>query len=362
MASASLLQPVTARIAMRWGDGRTATAGTVLAAAGYGALPAATSTAAAAAAVIVGGLGSALFHPGAGAMVARAAPAGREALPLAVFSAVGTAEAALIPIAVLTGVDTLGAAAALPIAVVLLALTAGLLFSRTARAGARPHTHHQPASSGRPVRGSSSHIGVPIALGALISLGGVTVNATAPLLLARTVDATDPLLAYTVAAYSAAGGIALALWARRTRLKAVLLTAVTVGILATLTLPHVAPPLSPLVMLAAGAGLSGTLPLLVTVAKRRGETSAAGAVGRILGLAAGLGGLGYAGIGILQAAIGYQAALTLTAAVAGAGALLLITRVRDRDVDPDDYLRAAITSCGCGGCGVTDKDPKLQTV
>ena len=84
--------------------------------------------------MIVGGLGSALFHPGAGAMVARAAPAGREALPLAVFSAVGTAEAALIPIAVLTGVDTLGAAAALPIAVVLLALTAGLLFSRTARA------------------------------------------------------------------------------------------------------------------------------------------------------------------------------------------------------------------------------------
>ncbi|GAA2553987.1 hypothetical protein GCM10010210_29270 [Pseudonocardia hydrocarbonoxydans] len=66
------------------------------------------------AAVGVGGARAALFHPGAGAMVACAAPAGREALPLAVFSAVGTAGAALVPIAVLTGVDTLGAAATLP--------------------------------------------------------------------------------------------------------------------------------------------------------------------------------------------------------------------------------------------------------
>lgn len=40
MASASLLQPVTARIAMRWGDGRGAAAGTVLVGAGYGTLPA----------------------------------------------------------------------------------------------------------------------------------------------------------------------------------------------------------------------------------------------------------------------------------------------------------------------------------
>lgn len=365
LASASLLQPVTAQMAMRWGDGRVAATGTVLAAAGYGALPAATSITAAAAAVLIGGLGSALFHPGAGSMVARAAPPGREALPLAVFSAVGTAGAALVPIAVLTGVDTLGAAAALPVAVILVAVAAGLLVSRTARAGGHPHRHHDPsaASPDHPTPRPPSTIVVPVALGALISLNGVTVNATAPLLLARTVDATDPLLGYTVAAYSAAGalgGIALALWARRTRLKTVMYTAVTVGIVASLALPHIPAPLSPLVMLAAGAGLSGTLPLLVTVAKRRGETSSAAAVGRILGLATGLGGLGYAGIGMLQAAMGYEAALTLTAAVAGALALLLITRLRDRDIDPDDYLRAAITSCGCGGCGVTRPDPQLQ--
>ncbi|MDN5749662.1 MAG: MFS transporter [Pseudonocardia sp.] len=366
LASASLLQPVTARMAMRWGDGRAAVAGTLLAAAGYGALPAVASTTAAAVAVVVGGLGSALFHPGAGAMVARAAPPGREALPLAVFSAVGTAGAALVPIVVLTGVDTLGAAAALPVAAVLVAVTAGLLFSRTSHAGrARPAPDRDAsgASSGRPPRRSSSPVLVPVALSALISLTGVTVNATAPLLLARTVDATDPLLGYTVAAFSAAGalgGIALALWARRTRLTTVLLAAVGVGVLASLALPHVAAPMSPLVMLAAGAGLSGTLPLLVTVARRRGETSAAAAVARILGLAAGLGGLGYAGIGILQAVLGYGSALTLTAAVAGVLALLLITRVHDCDIDPDDHLHAAITSCGCGSCGLAHDDCQPQ--
>lgn len=365
LASASLAQPVTARMAMRLGEGRAAVAGTLLAAAGYGSLPAVTSTTAAAVAVVVGGFGSALFHPGAGAMVARAAPPGREALPLAVFSAVGTAGAALVPIVVLTGVDTLGAAAALPVVAVLVAVTAGLLFSRTARTGrARPARDRDVSGAlprGRPRRSSS--VLVPVALGALISLMGVTVSATAPMLLARTVDATDPLLGYTVAVYSAAGalgGIAFALWARRTRLTTVLFVAVGVGVLASLALPHVAAPISPVVMLAAGAGLSGTLPLLVTLAKRRGESSAVAAVGWILGLAAGLGGLGYAGIGILQAILGYESALTLTVAVAGVLALLLITRVHDRDIDPDDHMHAAITSCGCGSCGLTHDDRRRR--
>lgn len=130
-----MLQPLTASLAIRWGDGRAAVAGGLLAALGYGVLPATDTTfQAAAAAVVVGGLGSALFHPGAGALVARAAPPGGEALPLAMFSAVGTGGAALIPLAVLSGVDTLGAAAAVPFAVALAAVATGTLFARAARA------------------------------------------------------------------------------------------------------------------------------------------------------------------------------------------------------------------------------------
>lgn len=356
LASSSLLQPLTAGLALRWGDGRAASAGALLAALGYGALPFTFSTAQAALAVVIGGLGSALFHPGAGAMVARAAQPGREALPLAVFSAVGTGGVALVPIAVLAGVDSFGGAAALPVAVALVAVAAGLLASRGARAaGPRGGHRSTPATATLGVPHLSAGVALPVILGALISLTGVSVQASAPILLAETVGATDPLLGYAVAAYAAAGalgGIALALWTRHIRLKVVVFSAVAIGTAAALVLPHVAPRLVPAVLLAAGVGLSGTLPLLVTLARRPGETSAAPAVARILGLAAGLGGVGYAGIGALQVAFGYTAALTLTAVIAGGAGLILSTRLRDEDADPTISLQAAFNACTCGGCGV----------
>lgn len=350
LASASMLQPLTASLAIRWGDGRAAVAGGLLAALGYGVLPATDTTFQAAAAVVVGGLGSALFHPGAGALVARAAPPGGEALPLAMFSAVGTGGAALVPLAVLSGVDTLGAAAAVPFAVALAAVATGTLFARAARAAPprRPVTAtDQPRILHAPVT-----VFLPVLVAALISLTGVTANATAPLLLAETVGPTDPLLGYTVTAYSAAGalgGIALALAVRRTRLTTVMRTAVGIGTLAALALPHVPPFVAPAVMLAVGLGLSGTLPLLVTLAKRPDEASAAAAVARILGLATGLGGLGYAGVGALQAATGYTPALSITAAAAGGSALVLIGRLRHRGTHSHDALNTALTACGCAG-------------
>lgn len=146
LASASMLQPVTAAAATRWGEGRVAILGGVLAASGYGMLPAAGTPAQAAAAVVVGGAGSALFHPGAGALVVRAAPLGGEALPLAMFSAVGTGGAALVPLAVLSGVDSLGGAAALPFATALAALAVGMLFSRVIRTTSGP-VPRQPAGA-----------------------------------------------------------------------------------------------------------------------------------------------------------------------------------------------------------------------
>lgn len=132
--------------ATRWGEGRVAILGGVLAASGYGMLPAAGTPAQAAAAVVVGGAGSALFHPGAGALVVRAAPLGGEALPLAMFSAVGTGGAALVPLAVLSGVDSLGGAAALPFATALAALAVGMLFSRVIRTTSGP-VPRQPAGA-----------------------------------------------------------------------------------------------------------------------------------------------------------------------------------------------------------------------
>lgn len=355
LASATLLQPLTAAAAMRWGDGRAAIFGALLAAVGYGTLPAAASTWHAAAAVVVGGTGSALFHPGAGALVARAAPPGGEALPLAAFSAVGTGGAALVPLVVLSGIGSLATAAALPVAAALAAPALGLLLSGTARRRPRAAPHGAGADQPDPpaaIRRRPLPV-VPVAVAALLSLVGVSASATAPLILAETVDRTSTLLGYTVASYSAAGavgGIALALTLRRARLTVVLRAAVAAGTIATLTLPHVPAHAAPAVMLAVGAGLSGALPLLVTLAKRPGETSAAGAVGRILGLATGLGALGYAGTAVLHAAIGYGPALSLIAGTAGGLALLLIGQLSTDTADPQAALEHALTACGCGSC------------
>lgn len=351
LATASLLQPLTARLVNRQGERRVAAAGAVLAAVGYGAVPAAGEVLQAVVAVVVGGLGSALFHPAAGALMARVARPGRESLPLAAFSAVGTAGAALVPFGVVTSVSGLGWAAAVPVASMLVALTVAVrsrVFRPVApRPGAAPAAG--AGTSGRQVR-------LAVAAGALVALAGTTVGASAAILVAADLGAAHPAVPWVVAAYSAAGavgGMALAVLARRVGARAVLLGAVASGSAAAGLVPFL--PLAGVfvAMAVAGAGLSGSLPLLVSHARRPGEVSAAGAVGRVLGLAAGLGGAGYAAVGFLQGVVGYGPALVATVAVAGTAALAVVWFLCG-SVDPADCadpVRAAVATCACGGCG-----------
>jgi len=346
LASASLLQPLAARLVHRYGERLVAVTGAMMAALGYGLIPATGSVAQTVAAVVAGGIGSALFHPAAGALVARTAGAGRETLPLAAFSAVGTAGAALVPVVVLTSVESLGWAAAAPVAAALLALTVA---TRALVLGKQPHTAAGPATP-RPAGGS---VRLVVLTAALIALGGITVGASAPLLLAASYGSAHPAVAWIVATYSASGavgGIALALWSRRTGVRAVLIPALSAGAAAAAALPFVPGPLMFPAMVVAGVGLSGSLPLLVAHARRPGETSAAGAVGRVLGLGVGLGGAGYAAVGVLQTVLGYGAALTATALVTGAAVVVAVWFICP-SVDPSDCtdsLRRAATTCPCG--------------
>lgn len=359
LASASLFQPMGARLAQRFGDGSLAITGAFLAAAGYGLLPAVGHPAQAIAAVVAGGLGSAMFHPAAGALVARSAPAGQESLPVAVFSAVGMAGAALVPVAVLSGVTSLAGAAAVPFTVPLLAVATGLLFSRAVRRAA-PRGHRDSATS------SSVHnpsMVMPVAAAALLSLTGVTVMASTPLILAADLGATHALLGYSVAAYSASaavGGILLALWVRRAKLRTVMLSAAGAGVLVSLAIPYVPQAWTPAAMAVAGTGLAGTLPLLVTSAKKTGETSVGPAFARILGVASGLGAVGYTGIGLLQEPFGYGPILTLTTVVAGTAALILLTRLPEAPGSAETAIRAALNNCPCSGsaCNTVQNEPQ----
>ena len=358
LTAATLLQPAAARLVLRYGELRAVVTGALLATAGYGLLPAAGSLEQGALAVMVGGAGSALFHPAAGGLLAGMAQPGREALPLALFSAVGTAGAAGVPIGVLLTAEALGAAAAVPAAAVLV-LGAAVAALRL-RASRSPHVQPELVTPGEllcpaPQPGTSQRpaaVLAPVLAAALIALAGLTANATAPVLLAQSVGPADPLLGVSVAAYSGAGavgGVLLALLVRRVALRLVVAPAVLLGTAAATAIPHVQPGAVPVVMVLVGAGLSGSLPLLVTAAKRNGEASAAPAVARILGLSTGLGSLSYAGVATAQQAVGYEVALTVTVVAAGVAAALLALRLPSGLAGPDT-LRAALSSCGSGSC------------
>ncbi|WP_392545271.1 MFS transporter [Oryzobacter telluris] len=349
LAAASLLQPLTARLVHRHGERSVAAAGAVLAAAGYGAVPAAENVLQAVLAVVIGGVGSSLFHPSAGALMARAATSGRESLPLAAFSAVGTAGSALVPFGVVVSVDSLGWAAAVPVAATLVALTVALR-NEVFRPTPRPTKTRATAGAT-----GSRQARLAVAAGAMVALAGTTVGASAAVLVASDLGASHPAVPWLLASYSAsaaAGGMGLAVLARRVGARAVLLVAVALGSVAAATVPFLPLVATFVAMSVAGVGLSGSLPLLVSHARLPGEVSAAGAVGRVLGLAAGIGGSGYAAVGFLQGAVGYGPALTATVALSGTAALV-IARFLCRSVDPsdcDDPVPTATSNCGCGTC------------
>ena len=351
LATASLLQPLAARVANRFGERWAATAGAVLAAVGYGAVPATSTVPQTIAAVVVGGLGSALFHPAAGALVIRGAQRVGGALPLAAFSAVGTAGAALVPMTVLGSLPSLGWAAAAPVAVALVALSVAprsKVFAAPDTREAVPQTSTVGAGGGQ--------VRVAVAAAALLGLATITTGASAPVLLADVFGSTHPALAWAAALFSAAGaggGVLLAVLARRHGARRVLLPAVLTGAGAAAAVPWLPPRLVFPAMALAGVGLSGTLPLLMAHARRPGETSAAGAVGRVLGLGVGLGAVGYVLVGMLQSVVGYGVSLTVTVGIAGAGAAA-VTWFLCRSTDPalcSTAVSDAATTCPCGSCG-----------
>ncbi len=349
LSTGSLLQPLAARLVHRYGQRRVATVGAVLGAIGYGFVPVASSVVQAVVAVVVGGVGSSLFHPAAGALMARASGAGGDALSLAVFSAVGTAGAAIVPFGVLISVDSLGWAAAAPVAAVLVVLTVVLRAGVFRQAEPRSHQVVVVAGSG----GRSVLVAVTAA--AMIALAATTVAASSAVLVAADLGDSHPAVAWVVATFSASGavgGLALAVWARRVGVRAVLMGAVMTGTLAAASLPIMPLPLMFVAVSVAGAGLAGSLPLLIAHARRPGESSAAGAIGRVLGLGAGLGGAGYAVVALAQGAVGYGTALTSTVLLAGAAALASGWFLC-RNVDPAqcfDPVLSASSACAGGSC------------
>ena len=312
--SSSVTQPVFGALADRWGRRVVAALGVVTSSALLSLMVVAPSVPILFLLLLVGGLGSAAFHP-AGTAMARAAGGGRKGLVVAIFSAGGTLGLAIGPlvIGVLIMRDVLSASPWLMVPGVLFGVALYVLV---------PAQRSENAGKPRPIVDVSllrGPVGALCAAGILRSVSFVTFTNAAPLWLAnvRGADAGSPVLFWTLATFSFSagiGGIAVGALERRMPRRG--------SIVATMLLALV--PLFALFLLPvggvgwyaavalAGALVNGGLPLMVVAAQDLAPDAVGAASGLLMGFTWGTAGVLYIGIGALQEIVGIGPAMGLS--------------------------------------------------
>ena len=309
--SASVSQPVLGGLSDRFGARRVAAAGTAFGISMLSLMTVAPNTAALFGLLLLGGLGSAAFHPAATSLLA-ATPLRRRELGAGLFSAGGTIGLALGPLVVLVAAATLGLGF-VPWLIVPAVVLGGVLYRLVPAEPPHTRTDRARVLDASLLRGP---VGALAAAATFGSVAFVAFTSAYPLFLVRErgIEPSDPLIGMTLAAFNfgAAGGAVVAgLLANRVERRA--LVAVTlVGSLVPLGLLLVGSPTGPayvLAVAAAGALLNANLPILLVVAHRLAPDRTAAASGMLMGLPVGLAGLLYVGVGGLQEALGVGPAL-----------------------------------------------------
>jgi FSR family fosmidomycin resistance protein-like MFS transporter len=301
--------------------------------------------------LLVGGLGSAAFHP-AGTSIARAAVARNAGLAVSLFSAGGTLGLAIGPVAILALVASVGLDATpwLLVPGVLLALLAYTVLPDEGRCG--------PGGCPKLVdaRLFIGPVGRLAAVAVLIGVASITFTGALPLWLVaeRGVARDDALIGWTLSAFSlaAAGGglLAGALSARFSR------RALVAGSMALAPLPLGAilalePGTLPffLAVALAGALVNAGMPLLLVSAQDLAPRAVGAASGMLMGFAGGSAGLLYIAIGRLQEVVGLTAAMGVSFATLLPGAALayaVLTR-SGATAAGGDREAAAPPACAC---------------
>ena len=343
--SSSVVQPLFGALSDRYGARRVAAAGTALGVSIMSLITVAPTLPVLVGLLLIGGLGSAAFHP-AGTSAVGAASLRRKELAVSLFSAGGTVGLAVGPVIVLAATATFGLSFTPWLIVPALGL--GALMLVVLPDGPGPT---RPGSTRLVERGLiAGPVGV-LALAATMSgLAFVAFNSGYPLYLVREhgVATHDPVLGVTLAVFNlgAAGG-AVAAAALSGRLgRSALATASTVASLLPLTALLSLGPASPLYLpavAAAGGLLNASLPLLLVAAHELVPRSKATASGMLLGLPVGLAGLLYVLVGLAQTSFGVRTGLAMAFASVIPAALLMLAALRRRTGDSTHLPRA----CGC---------------
>jgi MFS transporter, FSR family, fosmidomycin resistance protein len=311
--SSSVTQPLFGAVADRLGRRRVAAIGVILCATLLSLIAVAPSVPLLFALLLVGGLGSAAFHP-AGTGIARALGGARKGLTMAIFSGGGTLGFALGPVVIggLLMAERLDASPYLMIPGVLGGL-AILLFI--------PEQERVPRSRQRLLDFSllRGPVGLLAAAGILRSIAFTTYVNALPLFLVlhRGLATDDPTIFWSLALFSAsgaAGGLVAGALERRVERQTLITTTILVALLPLFALFLLAPgSLSYFLAVAlAGALVNAGLPLMVVAAQDLAPHAVGSASGFMMGFTWGTAGVFYIVIGVLQELIGIGPAMALS--------------------------------------------------
>jgi MFS transporter, FSR family, fosmidomycin resistance protein len=308
--SGNVLQAFAGALTDRWGRRRAAALGLLLSSVLLSFIAVAPSVAVLVVLLAFGGIGSAVFHPGAVAMVRGVG--GRISLNIGLFAAGGAIGTATMPIVVLAVLRSYGPAYVPLLAIVGVVLAVALFALAPAqpplRGGVRPKVFDPSLFRGP--------VGALAVAGILRATAFVSFANAMPLYLVnvRGFAADAPLIGSTLAAYgfaaAAAGLLAGAFEARVGRIRLVvgsMLLAVPV-LLATLATAPGSVPFFTLVVLS-GLLTNASVPLLVVSAQDLAPHAVGSASGMLMGLTWGMAGVAYLGFGALQEHVGIVPAL-----------------------------------------------------
>lgn len=277
--------------------------------------------------LVIGGMGSAALHP-VGTAIAGGPAVPNRALGVGFFTAGGMVGFALGPVLILYLVSRFGIGATpwLMLPGVLLGVLVYVLLPQWQPHGRRPL---RALFEFRLLRGP---VGVLTLAASLTSVAFVTFTSSVPLWLVREhgVRTDDPLIGWTLAAFSLAAGVGALLGgvlAPRLGRRLVLVGSLILAAVPLLAILRLAPGSVPFF---AAAGSAGALiymssPVKVVVAQDLAPHSPAAAAGMVLGVTAGLAGAVYIGLGRLQEIVGLTAGMTAGFALVLPAAAIALT-------------------------------------
>jgi FSR family fosmidomycin resistance protein-like MFS transporter len=362
--SSSLTQPLVGALADRVGLRRMVVAGGVVTSVVLSLIGVAPSAIMLALLFLVGGLGSAAFHP-AGASLARTTGTTHRSLAVSLFGAGGTVGLALGPILVISVLATYGLGATPWLMLPGLLLAALLAITAAPLASPAP----VPKRTTQGLRSLPTRVWLLALAGIFESLAFVTFMNGMPLWLVKQgVPSDSALIGLTLAAFAlaaAGGGILASVVMGRVPTAPLVGGTMLLALLPLLGLFTLAPgsPLFFVTVVLAGGLMHASFPILVVQAQDLAPGAVAAASGMLMGFATGVAGLLYVGVGYLQELLGLANAMQLAFLALVPAALLAAALVRNAGAarrepptlaeDAEDVDSCRCAACRCAACAAT---------